>query len=151
MGCDIHGCIEYNYNKRWRHREKEKNPIWEFLMDTNMFMDRNYKLFGDLFGVRKYDEDPTIIGERGIPDDWKEGPDDTKAEEHDGFKDWIEGNVDWHSPSWALWGELKGYFSTSNSSYQQLGNDWLMLADLMRLFARRYGENDIRLVVWFDN
>lgn len=151
MGCDIHGCLEYNYNKRWTHKEKEKTPIWEHLMNTGMFMDRNYKLFGDLFGVRKYDEAPIIIGLRGIPKDWLVGPDDSKSLEHAGYRDYVEGGADWHSPSWAFWSELKGYFSTANPAYTTLGNDWIMLADMMRLFAKRYGENDIRLVVWFDN
>lgn len=85
MGCDIHGWIEYNKYGRWRP-----------LVNIEMFFDRDYDLFGLLFGVRNYGNFKPVAEDRGLPEDIS----DVVKSEHDKW------GLDAHSESWIGWEEI---------------------------------------------
>ena len=56
MGCDIHAHIEVKVEDKWRHFSTPS-------------VERNYRLFALMAGVRNYDEIEPIAEPKGLPED----------------------------------------------------------------------------------
>ncbi len=184
MGCDIHGWVEIkNYG------------FWNSILKIDLLINRNYDMFGSLFGVRNYANFRPVAKSRGIPDDisWE-----TKADierwGYDGHShsfitykeikdiDWEEYSIDFGNrvfvysikkgdfiENWLLSTELtdedmdtlyenkvlvkedKIYMLRKLKRKHALTRDWKLLFDIMDLLAKEVGEDNVRLVVWFDN
>ncbi len=128
MGCDIHATIEKKFTKL----------SW-YSLATDFDIDRNYELFGYLAGIRgkkligseTVDIEP-IIQVRGLPSDVS-----------DEFKKQINKmRGDAHTPSWIL-------FSEMNALPEKFKQEPFYIT--MEAFAKKYGEDDVRLVFFFDN
>ena len=128
MGCDIHGFVEIQ--KDYFVELKR----WDALIDIGSLIKRNYTPFGDLFGVRNYNETKPVAGNRGIPKDIS----DIVKEE---IKDI---GIDGHSHTWITFEELKQF-------YGHFSSDWDTLIDMMEYLKRNKEIVKVRLVVWFDN
>lgn len=187
MGCDIHGWIEV--------RQFEFDPkYWTTAVNAGMLLDRNYDMFGCLFGVRNYTNFKPIANNRGVPDDvskkvrkeiddwagdghshsyityeemkrinWEE-----EAEDYDGRIH--EYNLDGRMVSKFEWCSSlteedlktlakekvlkkdKWIFKLEKERRKDArGGRWDLIEKLMSVLADAFGDENVRLVVWFDN
>lgn len=86
MGCDMHGAIEV-----------KSFGQWEYLVDLEPLVARDYPLFGCMFGVRNYLEFTPVAADRGQPDD-------TSTRLRTLVRSW---GRDAHSVTWIGWDEIK--------------------------------------------
>lgn len=130
MATDIQGWVEIY--------DAEDN-LWDGVIAASSLMERDYRVFGILFGVRGRPNDiaAAVANARGIPENISP---QLKAE----LTAW-EHIV---SPSWITWEEIQPI--DWNALQCQLWPDWKLLFELMSLIAQRYGAKNTRLVVWFD-
>ena len=91
MGCDIHGHVEI------RMYPDSSRDWWLSVLNVGALADRNYDLFGFLFGVRNYARFEPIAPFRGLP----KNPSDTIKKEIDEWKN------DAHSTSYLTLTELQ--------------------------------------------
>jgi len=155
MGCDIHGWVEV---------KKDYLDWWIGIIKIDWIADRNYTMFACLANVRNYDNVKPISEPKGIP---KDVSDEAKED--------IEGwGVDGHSHTWLTWKEIKEYDWYNNKYYEHrvieftkdgikkvkpewksmkeaISSGWQLLFDLMERLAKEYGDENVRLVIWFDN
>lgn len=145
MGCDIHAHFEIKVNGKWEHYTIPK-------------IDRYYRLFGKMAGVRNGDERP-IAPLRGLPKDMSIVT----------ALDAERWNGDGHSHSWLSaeeiaelsdWGERSLQVDTQRSyrSVWDMEFDWgcYFFGNSFAGFhkypdERPEGVEDLRLVFWFDN
>ena len=128
MGTDISGWVEI-YD--------EEDDLWDGVIAASSLMDRDYQIFGILFGVRCQDHFSPVAPARGIPEN-------VSPQVEDELKDW-QTIV---SPSWITWAEIQ--IVDWKALEHELWLEWKLLFDLMNLIAQRYGAGNTRLVVWFD-
>jgi hypothetical protein len=138
MGCDIHGHFEIKVRGRWLHYNMPR-------------IERNYRLFGRMAGVRG-DEKP-IVEPRGLPKDMSEI---TKLE----YEWW---GVDAHTSSWFNAEEIAEIIEYHESlvepsqRYKIAHEEWFYLDgngwDGFLKYRKDYPEEieDIRFIFWFDN
>lgn len=88
MGADIHGWIE-----AW----DKYIPAWQGLMSFEFLVNRNYDIFGCLFGVRNYACFMPVAANRGLP---------TDISSPIQIDFWSLGD-DAHSATWIGWPEIK--------------------------------------------
>lgn len=172
MGCDIHMYVQY--------RKKNFDPKWDHWSEFGGRINpgRDYSLFGILSdGVRSSWEkchEPKGLPEgdlgwdaerdanlyiRENPQPYEEGTctlEDAQRWGHkieldkDG-KPWRTRHPDWHSHSWLTTAEyaqaLRWY--TSQTKYK-VGLEYKALLSVMKTLENK-GENDVRVVFWFDN
>ena len=143
MGCDIHLHQEVKINGKWLHY-------------SNPSIDRNYRLFAILAGVRNHYEITPINSPRGIPEDIAE------STKFDCDEVW---GCDGHSHSHITAEEiaiLKKEYEKNCYPQEKLHSFWFE-----RIFGFLYGNSwdgfteypedrpkglqDIRFVFWFDN
>ncbi len=137
MGCDIYGWVEVN---TW-----PKVEFWEPIINCD-FLRRNYNMFAYLFGVRNYMNINPIAKERGLPENVSE-------EYADRFKD----NPDIHSTSWISleelnkidWNNIEGEEGEKLDLISDLS--WRVFFDLIKILGEKYGVDNVRMVVGFDN
>lgn len=163
MGCDIHLFIEY--------KRKDGNNWTNF--GEKFRLDRDYRMFAMLAGVRAYgDEIKPISESRGLPDNiaWKTRDNNRfyilgEDEEVDGDRQvtrskadsWVKSGAsqyedknhvthpDWHSHSWLTNSE----YETCVNSFEDVDTDYkAVLAASKCLEDHGY---DVRIVFWFDN
>lgn len=122
MGCNIHGFIEVEERIGWYAWVRE--PM----------LDRNYKLFCILAGVRCYDS-PSYFTPRGLPDDvtYK-------------TRELLEDDPDIHSISYWTAKEFLSY-----EWGDILRDDWQAFYDIMKALVNIYGTDNVRFVFGFDN
>lgn len=161
MGCDIHVNLE--------HR-KRGTGHWSTLGFHDFSLDRNYKIFGLLAGVR--DEEQPHIPPRGMPNDpalatrrnntlfvCDEPGEDyaTQAQAESwvaqGLSDWTGANKQWithpdhHSHSWLTYAEwcaaLKNVIDDAHAA------DWRAITAAAASYNR--DGHDVRFVFWYDN
>jgi len=129
MGCDIHGYLE--------HRPyKTDNDYWEAIQTIQD--NRSYNTFSILANVRNYPERGVVtpISEpKGLPETASHA---TKADS----EKW---GVDGHSHSWLIYQEL------APRREDFLDEDFKAFIDYMGILAKKYGEDGVRIVFWFDN
>ncbi len=162
MGTDIHGYIEF----RLHHTV----GIWCGAINIGPMAERYYNLFGYLFGVRgSGDKFLPIASDRGIPPDVAEvtalafqsfeGEEATWIGWRE-FRDAIAAGHSIHAYQQSKYGELRAvekqvslvepdYFTAIGPL--PLGPGWQLIVDLGDRLAQHYGEERIRLVVWFDS
>lgn len=152
MGCDIYGWVEV----------RNKSGDWNRQIRITELTKPDYALFGLLFGVRSYSYYIPLAEERGLPDDLSN---ETR----------IESEPDWtHSHSWITWAEIISNFDNKAINDEQLelfrgtlapeqfkSEKQLKVQDIilqrktfyneLTKLATTYQNQNIRLVVWFDN
>ena len=145
MGCDIHLHIEVKINNEWRH--------W-----ATPSIDRDYKLFAKMAGVRNCYEVEPIAEPKGMPTDCSF----TTGFEHDRW------GVDGHSHSWFGIEEIKQLAEYAEQELSQIhgGRSLIFEYDILKgsylcgnSFAGllKYPDDypkeiqDVRFVFWFDN
>lgn len=145
MEVDIHGSVEFRDANLDEGRDWKD---WYAVINAGIILDRSYAMFGSLFGVRNPTDFVPVAADRGLPDDVSE---EVKGDAEG------EGN---HSYTWITWEELQAvdwdatgliYGTDRISRRDALGDSGCLLLDLMKPLAERYGEQCVRLVVWFDN
>jgi hypothetical protein len=134
MGCDIHAHIEVKIKGRWEHYSCPTIQRW-------------YKLFGKIAGVRDEDVEP-IAPLRGVP------PDINIVT----MLDAIIWGTNAHHHTWLTRDELTAVIRWHE---EQLGKDGYMAqhCEWGYLYGNYYGHSeshpseieDIRLICWFDN
>lgn len=171
MGCDIHLYVEYKPKKNtsdyWYNFGQRFNP------------GRNYHLFGLISKGVRY-ESENSLEPKGLPEnlgfysnwDYKsiisedgEGENCCKLEN---AKKWIEEgysegiytkdnvlyavtNPDWHSHTWLTLGEFDKVLGTyyKESEFKNSLVEYEALLAAMKILA--VNNNEVRLVIWFDN
>jgi len=142
MGCDIHVHVEVKIGDQWEHYGIPS-------------VDRDYRLFAHLAGVRNYDHDEPVAIPRGIPEDAT-----TLTKFH--FA-WMNGDA--HTPSWLAREEValavkraaKGIPGTDenrrfyNPFGYVFGNPVFRELPGYSLDELPEGIEDARIVFWFDN
>jgi hypothetical protein len=126
MGTNVHGYVEVN------GVELTGETHWSKIIEIGLFVERDYEIFGLLFGVRV---DPTINGiakNRGIPDGT------SMPQDHD--------NKGLHGQTWIDWEEIA-------EVYLELPKlrGWNLIFSAMELQFEQFGKKSTRLVVSFDN
>jgi len=151
LGCDIHLAIETrNKEGKWEWAKKDQLkefPYGDKSVADSFLSDRNYSLFGFLFGVRNESINPwPPFVRRGIPDDSY-------------FKDILEETY-WlgdHSFTYFTkkeWDEQVMKFSNVVSALTQIdpGFLWGMNKLLSSYYDWKYDNGEgVRVIVGFDN
>lgn len=134
MGCDITGNVEIKIKGQWHN--------WSPLR-----INRWYKLFGKIAGVRSDEADP-IVEPRGLPDDisivtrlaYERDADDAHhqgwltVEEATAIEDWYVEEAGRHSDYEPIFGWLLGNNLNDFERYKSLSTDKI---------------EDVRVVFWF--
>lgn len=144
MGTDIIGWVEVQTPELGR---------WFGVVYVSSLVERNYSLFGCLFGHRQQCEAEPLAPNRGIPD--------SMSREVRRDRERVMSGA-----TWASWSELDGVVTSDTSGNkggqtehdalrQAIGESmtpgWNTLFQFMRLLSERYGPDHVRLVVWFDS
>jgi hypothetical protein len=141
MGTDIHGWVEI---KTFRPAQ------WHEIMRLELLIGRNYRVFAFLFDVRNIDNHnkpiyTPIASLRGIPIDVSA----IVKREATRNKDYQA-----RAHSWITWAEIRRINWRALAKMKPgvvPGSDWQMLFKIMEALAERYGDEHVRLVVWFDS
>jgi hypothetical protein len=125
MGCDIHGFVEVR-----------QHNFWEGIINLNYF-DRFYHYFCKIGGVRCYDDNPSCETDRGLPEDISIPTKELYKEQ----------KIDAHSETWLTTNEfLKAVKCVDKSSKW-----WVALESMVRTLETIFGNENVRIVIWFDN
>jgi hypothetical protein len=149
MGTDIRGWVEVVDEQSDGYRQ------WVGVIKINWLVERDYGMFGNLFGQRNYAEFSPIAAGRGMP------PDASEEVQYAALDRAVV------NPSWILWSEIKvidweeeeGQEDTLDGSSfgrtvrrkDTLTPGWSTLWRLMGVLANQHGDTNVRLVVWFDS
>lgn len=175
MGADIHMYIEYS-PKAYAETKEGGERFW-FTFGGRINPGRDYWLFALLANVRG---GGALFPPRGAPSDaaiaassdnrlyitTSEGDNYAKPEDaarwvaegsstyilkHDGTPGWVT-HPDWHSHSWLTSDELAEVFAAYKDEHrgQSVDIGYTALLAAMRALEDS-GENDVRVVFWFDN
>lgn len=140
MGTDINGWVEFR--DPWMD-ENMGEIRWHPVVDVCLLLSRDYKAFASLFGVRNYHDLSPIAARRGLPDDVSDAVREDAA--------W-EGN---HSHTWITWREIAALGPQEREALSEPdfppGVGFPLVFEMMESLAKRYGDDCVRLVVWFDN
>ena len=129
MGCDIHGTIEIKVDGKWIMINR--------LPFDGPACDRNYKRFAALAGVRGEGPEP-----RGIPSDVSES---TLLY----IQEW---DCDGHSHSWMDLKIAAAIFSATEFRHEPDSSaSKYPMSHYFDVDEERFGNDDLRLVFWFDN
>lgn len=147
MGCDIHAHVEVKVDGKWHHYNAPR-------------IERNYKLFSKMAGVRAYDDTvKPIAPQRGLPSrlsfttryDAKHYGSDghshswLKSEEVAELCDWMEAEEKKLNPKHFYYAEKElGYVFGNGWDFKKYQKDGV-------LEGMPKGFEDARLVFWFDN
>lgn len=147
MGTDIHGWVEVRLSGRFPPDE------WHGIVRIDALVERDYRVFAQLFGIRNDERLVPLAARRGLPIDVSQ---DFLDAEDVGPNNPLEG------VSWISWRELTGDVSTESgamvsegdfSASQRLaktGRGWQLVFRMMELLSVAYGTDSVRLVVYFD-
>jgi hypothetical protein len=126
MGTDIMGWVECR-------RKLIDDETWEAVLNLDfVYLGRDYQAFGRLFGVRNTTKVQPIAAKRGLPADSSSQV--KKEAAASGF----------YAHSWISWQELK-------TSEWEADQYWQPLMKVLEILASLYGEENVRLVVWFED
>ena len=177
MSTDIHGWIEVKGKERWHG-----------VVKIDWIIDRNYDMFGCLFGEKHVYFDPVAFHD--APQDISREVFQDDEFSHRGSESSLTyreiKNINWDEESIELipqvyvkdgFGELRLVkdYELSDSEYDKLNQekvfekdnliyklekikrrecltpDWVRLFEFMRVLAENPGDENVRLVVWFDS
>jgi len=126
MGTNVHGYVEVN------GVELSGEIHWSKIIDIGLIAERDYEIFGLLFGVRAVPTINGIANNRGIPDET------SNSQDHD--------NEGLYGQSWIDWEEIV-------EIYPKLPKlrGWTIIFSTMELLFEQFGKKSTRLVVSFDN
>jgi len=137
MGCNIHGYLEV------REYPDSKTPSWKATYEIQY--DRSYRFYAVLAGVRNGTVLQPISKPKGLPHDVSRG---AKYESE-------QMGRDGHSHSYLNAQELRDYDWTrpigDQPIIEQIPVVHRALLLLVRYCAKHYGEENVRIVFWFDN
>ena len=154
MGADIHGWVEVKELPPGGYQYTSGTRYWNGVIRIRYLVERSYRVFAILFGMRNtYGVVPLAAG-RGLPNDRSV---DTKLDLENGMV----------GITWALWSELKtvdwaqlpphlGIRQGADGEQGALPRAayipqrWEALFQMMEALAGPYGDENVRLVVWFD-
>jgi hypothetical protein len=105
-------------------------------LKINIIAERNYRVFGRLFGVRAKESVIPIAPNRGVPDD---------TSNPEGVYVNVEGAV---GHTWLTWNEIENIVSVENLDESP---GWSLIFSTMKSLSIIYGSQNVRLVVSFDN
>jgi len=131
MGSNIVGYIEINSVK------ESDEDIWFEIIKIDVVAERNYEIFGNLFGVRSETGVNALAASRGIPTDTSNS------------SSLICKSNTFVGHTWANWRELKLAKNLIYSNPESSG--WAFIFESMETLSKKYGEENVRLVVAFDN
>lgn len=137
MGCDIHGMIEF-----------KAHTMWNGCVNINTLNLRNYNIYSHLFNAKDRNEDniKAMADNRGLPFDVSE------ETEYIYYNEKEQNGYIFHSESYIMYKEFIGRLSIICSGVlTEKHKDWSIVHNMMKILAKTYGEENIRLVVWFDN
>jgi hypothetical protein len=149
MGSDISGWVEA------LHYEREDGfRYWVGVVKIDELVERNYGMFGNLFGHRNVGGFVSIAARRGMPDDASDAARHQLVDE--GGRD----------RTWIVWEEIKAINWDDEGEEETLGGPsfgrkvrrrdtlepgWTTLWKLMEVLGDVFGPGNVRLVVWFDS
>ena len=141
MGCDIHGWVEIT--NIYKNSPEFIDAIIELPYR------RNYAWFATLAGVRNSFNLKVLSEPKGLPDKMSIMAELLRAE----WKD------DGHSYSYLTYKELRGidwlqlvpYADGPMQLTKAVGPTWFGLWLMLGYLASVYGEDNVRMVFWFDN
>jgi hypothetical protein len=157
MGTDIRGWIEVF---EVFDQPRDLSGAWRAAVRIDNIVERNYGMFGSLFGVRNDYGFRPIAAERGVPF----GISSDLVRYYEMPADPADRGPDWAlSPTWISQRELQSV------DWQELGEQpepgtppgplrrreevvtpgWRTVLDIMEVLARQFGDDGVRLVVWF--
>ena len=143
MGADIHGWVEVG-----------DDETWYAVINAGQLLDRNYDTFGMLFGVRNRAGFTPVAPDRGLPTDISD-----EVREHGNPPEGADDDawICYHSPTWISWAEVRA-IQWEESALDKpltrrvaLDDSFQMVFEMMESLAKRSGDSNVRLVVWFDN
>jgi hypothetical protein len=129
MGTDVDGYVEISTI------ELSDEDLWFEVLNINIIAERNYSIFGKLFGVRASENVVPIALNRGVPEN-------TSNPENLGVN--IEHQFGY---SWLTWNEIEKIVSTIATIDEAPG--WTLIFSTMQSLASIYGSKNVRLVVSF--
>lgn len=156
MGTDIYGWVEVDDNRSY------PPDSWMGVIRINRFIGRTYGMYGSLFGHRNEDGFRPIAANRGFPSGL--------SQELREFED-VGPNSYGVGATWISWRDItaidwdeegtiahpivteQGVPPTESRIRRRkevLTPEWEMLFEMMAVLARRYGEDGVRIVAWFD-
>ena len=145
MGCDIHLSIEYRYPYEMVDGKANMSQWWCWGEDITGV--RDYEMFGYLAGVRSHpSEIPPIIIPRGIPKDIGHR-----------IKDKIdEFGTDGHSHTWMTPKEYSlactlNQLRDPEETYGAVAKEWIILREVLNTLEKHFGNDNVRLIMFFDN
>jgi hypothetical protein len=123
MGTDIDGWIEC----------KQVSEAWTPAVALGaVYLGRDYQAFGKLFGVRNIANIQPIAAKRGLPEDVSQQV----------KKDAMYSGL--YAHSWIAWQELK-------ENNWGVDRYWEAMVKVLEILADLHGDENIRLVVWFED
>ena len=131
MGTDVQGYIEINTCN------ESGEDLWFNVIDIGIVVERNYEMFGKLFGVRAVSNAEVLAASRGLPEGTPNRKELGTNEERI------------VNQSWATWKEIEAFIPNINIDSELWG--WPFIFDNMSSLSQRYGLENVRLVVAFDN
>ena len=109
------------------------DETWEAVINLDfVYLGRDYQAFRRLFGVRNTAKVQPIAAKRGLPADSSSHV--KKVAAAPGF----------YAHSWITWQEIK-------TSEWEADQYWQPLVKVLEILASLYGEENVRLIVWFED
>jgi hypothetical protein len=131
MGTNIIGYVEINTIRF------SKENLWFDIIDISVIAEQDYSIFGLLFGIRNNINTRPIAKNRGLPNDSI----NSKS------KNFIGEDKIGHS--WINYKEIKNNINIIPLNEFTWG--WKFIIDSMDKLSSHYGEENVRLIVVFDN
>ena len=126
MGTDITGWIECR-------RKLIDDETWDPVINLDyVYLGRDYKVFGYLFGIRNIAKVQPLAAKRGLP------PDSSSQVKI------AADSIGFYAHSWISWRELK-------ASGWEADVYWQPMVKVLEILAGLYGDENVRLVVWFED
>ncbi len=144
MGCNSHLYIERrtDWPARGEYPAGHRWDCWGF----DISEERWYYLYGALAGVRG--DTAPIVQPRGIPSD-------LSPEVAEAFDSW---GPDFHTPTYLYPQEFKAAMDDVRRAMKENGGDgeidsktWLAVEGTLLLLEKLYGNENVRIVIAFDN
>lgn len=137
MGVELDGWIEINTRDRSRLNEDSIHPV----VDITLIVERVYKVYGKLFGIRAEDGVVPVASEKGFP------PHVSKI-----VKNALKNNVGITYASLEDIDEtLELLCKKPTGEWDECMPGWIFVLNSMRQLGSMFGRQNVRIVVGFDD